>query len=281
MYSFFLGQEESFSMGESNLSALLETSYKLECGVILFCREGEANLSVESKQWEIHGNTIIVLIPDTILTLNGSTADFKVRYLAFSRPIFAEAVFRLDASFFWFLKKNPCHTHLDADNPLESVILRLFWMIYQEPGHLYQDVILKNQLQCFFLHLYDRCYQEFSAHLGEGGSRADEIFHQFINSVHTHCVDQKEVAFYANELCVSPRYLSAVTRQVAGESAKVIIDRHIILEIKVLLRTTELSVQEITTRLNFPNQSYLGRFFKKHTGESPIAYRNKRRQMEV
>ena len=108
-------------------------------------------------------------------------------------------------------------------------------------------------------------------------NRGEELFHKFINCIHAHYLDQKEVSFYANELCISPRYLSTITRQVAGESAKTIIDRHIILETKVLLRTTEMTVQEITNHLNFPSQSYLGRYFKKHTGESPIEYRMKRK----
>ena len=56
--------------------------------------------------------------------------------------------------------------------------------------------------------------------------------------------------------------------------AKEFIDRSVVLEIKMLLGSTELSVQEIAYRLHFPDQSYLGRFFKKHTGVSPTEFRN-------
>lgn len=136
-------------------------------------------------------------------------------------------------------------------------------------------MIVKNQLQCFFLNMYDKTRYSFSSRQQNGCNRGEELFHKFINCIHAHYLDQKEVSFYANELCISPRYLSTITRQVTGESAKTIIDRHIILETKVLLRTTEMTVQEITNHLNFPSQSYLGRYFKKHTGESPIEYRMK------
>ena len=93
-------------------------------------------------------------------------------------------------------------------------------------------MIVKNQLQCFFLNMYDKTRHAFPSHQRNGYNRAEEIFHKFINCIHTHYLDQKDVSFYANELCISPRYLSTIARQVTGESAKTIIDRHIILETK-------------------------------------------------
>ena len=65
-----------------------------------------------------------------------------------------------------------------------------------------------------------------------------------------------------------------IVRNIAHSSAKEFIDRSVLLEIKMLLQSTDLSVQEIAYRLHFPDQSYLGRYFKKHTGESPTEYRN-------
>ena len=95
--------------------------------------------------------------------------------------------------------------------------------------------------------------------------------------VHEYCSQEREVAFYADKLCISTRYLSTIVRSVARSSAKEFIDRAVILEIKMMLQSTDLSVQEIAYRLRFPDQSYLGRFFKKHTGESPTEYRNMRK----
>ena len=64
-------------------------------------------------------------------------------------------------------------------------------------------------------------------------------------------------------------------RNVTGNTAKGLIDHMVIVEIKNLLQTTDLSVQEIAYRLHFPDQSYLGRFFRKHTGQSPTHFRQK------
>lgn len=277
MNPFEIERGESFAMGESDLRKLLDSPYKIGYGMILFCYRGTANVSVDLNRWDIRQNTVTVLIPDTILTLNHCSEDFKVQYISFSKSLFDEAVFRLDPPFFRFVKDNPCYTHPASQEETVNVIIRLFWLIYLDRNNIYRDVIVKNQLQSFFFNMYDKTRSAFSSRQHNGYNRSEEIFHKFITCIHAHYLEQKDVSFYANELCISPRYLSTIARQVTGESAKTVIDRHIILETKVLLRTTEMTVQEITNHLNFPSQSYLGRYFKKHTGESPIEYRMKRK----
>ncbi len=264
-------------MGESDLRELLDSPYKIRCGLILFCRSGMADVSVNLVRCTLKPNTVTVLLPDTILTLNSSGEYFKVEYIVLSANLFDEAVFRLEPPFFRFILDNPCLVCPPDDRDALDAMIRMFWIIYKDRDNMYRDVIIKNQSQNFFLNMYDKNRHLFSSLQRNGYNRGEELFHKFIACIQTHYLDQKDVAFYANELCISPRYLSTIARQVTGESAKTLIDRHIILETKVLLRTTDMIVQEITNRLNFPSQSYLGRYFKKHTGESPIEYRMKRK----
>ncbi|MGN3984324.1 helix-turn-helix domain-containing protein, partial [Bacteroides fragilis] len=91
--------------------------------------------------------------------------------------------------------------------------------------------------------------------------------------VHEYCCSQRDVVFYAGKLCISTKYLTSICRSLTGHSAKKVIDDFTALEIKVLLQSTDLSIQEIADRLNFPDQSYLGRYFKRHEGVSPMEYR--------
>ena len=76
-------------------------------------------------------------------------------------------------------------------------------------------------------------------------------------------------------LCISTQYLTDICTAITGKSAKKLIDEFVLLEIKVLLQNTEFPIQEISNRLNFPDQSYLGRYFKRQMGISPSAYREK------
>ena len=139
----------------------------------------------------------------------------------------------------------------------------------------FRNQIAKNHLQSFMLDIYDKCYRYFDRQEIEGGSRQDEIFKNFIALVHENCISQREVTFYASKLCISTKYLTGICKSVTGEAAKKIIDDFAILEIKVLLQSTGLTIQEIADRLGFPDQSYLGRYFKRHEGMSPKEYQSK------
>ncbi|MCC8087769.1 MAG: helix-turn-helix domain-containing protein [Rikenellaceae bacterium] len=104
--------------------------------------------------------------------------------------------------------------------------------------------------------------------------RQEEIFHNFISLVKTNCRTKRDVEFYADKLCISPRYLSAVcTQTTLNKSAKRLIDQMAVFEIKILLETINMAVQKIAEVMNFPDQSYLCRFFKRYIGESPQSYR--------
>lgn len=88
-----------------------------------------------------------------------------------------------------------------------------------------------------------------------------------------HFKENKDVAFYADKLCITSKYLTMVIKETSGKSAKDWIVEYIILEIKALLKNTNLNIQEIAIKTNFANQSSLGRFFRKHTGMSLSQYR--------
>ncbi|WP_294632056.1 helix-turn-helix domain-containing protein [uncultured Bacteroides sp.] len=71
---------------------------------------------------------------------------------------------------------------------------------------------------------------------------------------------ERDVAFYAEELCISSRYLSCITKEIGQTTAKSFIDSFLILELKVALQSTDLSLKEIAEKYRFPGQSFFGRF---------------------
>ena len=81
------------------------------------------------------------------------------------------------------------------------------------------------------------------------------------------------MAFYAENLCITGRYLASVTSAVSGRSPKDEIDECLLREARILLTFSELSVQQISDKLHFPDPSHFGRFFKRMTGITPLAYR--------
>ena len=268
-------REPFISGTDENLSPVMHHLWKLEGGAIYFCRKGWAHATINLKDYEIVENTQVVLLPGTIIRINGCSSDFTASFFGFPKEMFMEACMRFEPIFFRFIKEQPCYVLPQENTGAINGLIRATTAIYNDRENRFRNQIAKNHLQSFMLDIYDKCYRYFGKHKIEGGTRQDEIFKSFVSLVHEHCASQREVSFYADKLCISTKYLTGICKAVTGDSAKKIIDEFAILEIKVLLQSTELTVQEIADRLVFPDQSYLGRYFKRHEGMSPKEYQSK------
>lgn len=267
--------EDSFFVGTINCSDMPHHLLKLEDACIFFCHSGEARIEIDLLEYDITPNTQIIFLPNSIINYSYASPDLSISYITFSNAFFQEATVRLDPSFFHFLKENPVVTlPVERTRTINGLIIALE-DLYKDKENCFRLQILRNYIQSFLLDIYDKTHRIFEQNRPEGISRQEELFKRFIQLIHKHCLNQREVSFYAQKMFITPRYLSAITQAVAGETAKNIIDKHVILEIKVLLESTDLSIQEIANRLQFPDQSFFGRYFKKHTSISPQYYRRK------
>ncbi len=103
-------------------------------------------------------------------------------------------------------------------------------------------------------------------------TRQKLIFQSFISNLSTHFRQERKLDFYAGLQCVTTKYLSSAVKQESGVSAHEWISDYVMIEARNLLCSGELSVQEVSDRLHFPNQSFFGKFFKSHEGISPLQY---------
>ena len=117
--------------------------------------------------------------------------------------------------------------------------------------------------------------KQLPAEYAEGNSRSEELYNQFLDAVEHYYNRYADVAFYAEQLNVSPRYLGQVTRQITGRSPKAIIDERITSEIETLITTTNKPLKDVAHLLGFSSQAHLSRFFKKRRGVSPTEYQRK------
>ena len=194
---------EPFVAGmDENLSPIMQRLWKLEGGAIYFCRSGWAHVTIDLKDYEIVENTQIVLLPGTIIRINGNSSDFTASFFGFPKEMFREACLRFEPIFFRFIKEKPCYTLKDESTGAINGLMRATTAIYNDRENRFRNQIAKNHLQSFMLDIYDKCYRYFDRQEIEGGSRQDEIFKNFIALVHENCISQREVTFYASKLCI-------------------------------------------------------------------------------
>lgn len=104
-------------------------------------------------------------------------------------------------------------------------------------------------------------------------SHKDETFIRLVALIEQHFRSERGVEFYADKLCLSPKYLSNLSKAVSGYTVQELVFKAIVREAISLLKNTQKSVLEISEELNFPNPSYFGTFFRKQTGMSPLQMR--------
>lgn len=271
--------EEQFVVGESDFAFFDNCAGRCDCGALLLCRGGSAYATINQSQGQVRRNTLIILLPGSVLMFSERTEDFRVTFCAFSFNLFSEASYRMDPSLFHALRDRPINyspTHIVEGM---TAWLQMAAYTYRDRGNIFRITIFKNRLQNLLLEVCDkiRRFSMKEPSTLDVTTRQTELFQRFVGLVHENSSQEREVTFYADRLCISTRYLSTIVRSIARASAKEFIDRAVMLEIKMLLQSTDLSVQEIAYRLHFPDQSYLGRYFKKHTGASPTEYRNNKK----
>lgn len=101
----------------------------------------------------------------------------------------------------------------------------------------------------------------------------DKVFHEFRTLLTHKFRENRSVQFYADNLKISTRQLNSICQKASGQNAKEIIDHYTIIELQVVLMYTHKSFQELVTEFHFPDQSYLNRYFKRHTGYSLSEFR--------
>ena len=141
----------------------------------------------------------------------------------------------------------------------------------------YSDIL--SGISRFSPHFFFYIYNHYKVNSLDSTATIDvhkkELTHKFFQLVMSNYKVNRSVTFYANSLCITPKYLTMVVKEVSGKSAKDWITEYMILELKGLLTNSTLNIQEIVEKTQFSNQSSLGRFFRRHTGLSPLQYRKK------
>lgn len=266
-----------FWYGQTNLSMFKEQPFRIDRGMILLCIKGNAVISTGIQQIDIIENSTSLFLPGMTFFLESSSEDFSVRTFTFSQELYNEIVISLPPSFSQYMHEIPAYKHPADSSTLKNV--RIFMdmasLVHEERNSSCATVLQRNLLQSYTLYVLE-CVSPFLSQSSKQYTRSEKIFHQFISLVYLHCRQHHHITFYADQLSITPRYLYNITFECSpGLSPKQLIDKQLMLEIKAFLYSSDLSLTEIAYQLNFPDQSYLCRYFKRHTGISPTIYRSK------
>ena len=244
---------------------------------LFVCSKGKVRFNINMREYEITENSIGIIMPGTIVSILDKTPDFQLHSLLVNLNFVADIPLTKD---FMGSRKDatspPQSYYIRSDNKEAEHILKYFDLLHAlrpKKSELHSDKIAKGILFSLF-YVYISIQQHHEEIIpDERTSRQDELTNRFFNLLRSNGMRERNVGFYADKMCLTPKYLSSLIKQTTKRSAFSWINMSTIIMAKILLKTKDHSVSQIAEELNFPNPSFFSRFFKKHTGMSPNEYR--------
>ena len=247
---------------------------RIDALLIALCTEGTGKIGIDLREYEIKKNTLIVIQPKNFIYLSNYSDDFKCSAVACSNHVVEDVLPKLTEILPLLMhhRTEPVSylSEEDACNILN------FYDFLRKKLRGPKTPFLKQKVMCMLqAALYEMMdiNLQHSTGIETQRTRKEEIMAKFILAVSEHFREERQVAYYAHKLFITPKHLSSVVKELSGRTAGDWIENYVVMEAKVLLKTTDRTIQEIAIYLNFANQSFFGKYFKHHTGMSPTAYR--------
>ena len=244
----------------------------------ILCHAGKAQFSFLGNTYTMEADDWVIWQMSSRISDALYSSDFNADFLLVDKEFLLEynpeKVWASKA--FVFIKKNPVF-HIDERG--KAMIEHNFLQIKRriaEP-HLFQKEILGRQLQIFLLDLWE-IYRNAMENIQQTDNSSALLFTRFMNLLPEYSKNQREVAFYADKLCVSAKYISEIVKKSSGHPASYWINGYAMQEILSLLKSPDLTFAEISQQMNFYNPAHFTRFVKNQTGDSPTELRLKQKQ---
>lgn len=237
------------------------------------CLRGSVKMQINTTEYIINENTLTTLLPGSICEVKEYSEDVLFEFLLFSIDFTYELKTPNDIDILESIGLSPLLklTKEQFDTLLEfhSFMIKQ----YKRANHSYRELLAQNLLSAFLTELCN-IYHEAEKDKIEITSRNEGLGRQFGKLLIENIRTERTVQFYADKMCLSPKYLSQLIKKVSGKPIMVWINDLTIVLIKSMLKTSNMSVLQISEELNFPNASFFGSYFKKHTKMTPIQYRD-------
>jgi len=242
---------------------------------VCVCLRGYADIEIDTRSYHFAKNCIIEVFPGQILACGIKSEDFTVAYFTFSHQMIDDVLYRLPAEFIGLLKETVMYQlpEIEREEIFQDSFIPIN-KVFTDLSNICRWEMILNLLHNFYLNLYSKVVlnKKISSHKLQR-KRKKELQDEFFSLIKEHTVN-RDVSFFAEKLCITPKYLSIVTKETTGSSAKDLIDKFAITELKLRLKSTSIPLKEIAAQLDYPCEAYLCKFFKKHTGITPSHYRN-------
>lgn len=277
IYDDFMMLDDNFDDEVPKGFTYVGTPVKLLFVTLIICLRGRMRIRVNLKEMIVEANNVLLIIPGSIIDMVVCEGDCRMAVM-----------------------------HIDNDKvahqPSVKILLQLRTIIKNESfitrfresamlqfveGYKMMRKVINDETLKFKNEAIEGCFQAMAAYwmseiefqsqfeAAPKITRNEQIFKHFLNLVQKNYMVHREVSFYADQICITAKYLGVVVAQVSGRRPLDWIRDYVILDAKAMLLSREYSIQQISQLLNFPNPSFFSKYFREAVGYSPSKYLNK------
>ena len=241
---------------------------------IVFCMDGYIKFNLGLNHIMISKNQLCIILQDQIIQITEVSPDFKAGFMVLRRNFFDSQNH--------FIETINLHNNLiqqpyfDLSGKEMQEYIQIFNRIKEkiaDTNHTYRMQIIQSYFQITFYNIYHLIVNRQNVPEKTVLDHNVAIYDRFIKMVEEHYRKEHSVKFYADKICLTPKYLSSVIYAVSGKHASDWIHEYIMLEAKALLKSTDMNLKNISEILHFCTPSHFGRFFKRYTGYTPKKYK--------
>lgn len=259
---------------EVNELPLPAESRKMGCILLALCLKGHAEYIVDTDKLIVHPNDLMIINEGQLTEDYKLSEDCSGIAIMLSQDFLQEIIEGINeiSSLFLFSRTHPI---LSLQPEEVNAIINYFQLLkekVQNKNHHFRKDTVRMLISSMIYDVSNAIYRIQHINI-KRQSRGEIILAKFIYLVEQNFKSERRVSWYAQKLCITPKYLSEIIKQVSHRTPNEWIDYYVTRELKVLLKNSGKSIKEITLEMNFANQSFLGKFFKEHVGMSPTEYR--------
>ena len=252
--------------------------------IAFYCEKGTLQFSIEGKMYHAKEGDLVACTPRNIIGLYMRSPDLQGKVICMGESLYDETmpgVFHIDPNWwkkFLYLRQNPVMHATEFQSKLFMAYFNLLKTYMEDSDNPYRQRIIKITSQAAAVEILHELENwnphEDVDHAKHEVSQKDRLFQRFIALLSHPANTEREVRAYAEQLLVTPKYLGAVCKEKSGRTAMDWITESTVTHIKYYLLQTDLTIKEISFKLDFPDVSFFCKYVKKHLGQAPLEYRN-------
>ena len=246
-------------------------------GLIVICTEGIAQFDYDGQQIRLHKDDLFLYMAHSVVTNFMSSSDFNCRQIWFSRGELwnINKYGEVSLSDLPYLKRHPIMHLTEDDVKLLDDYFQLLCRRMRDPSPVLYSNIVRSLVSTMMLEILSMMRRQEPENTVTTGVHRQRLANEFMRLVEQSDGRIRKVDDFANQLNITPKYLSTLLKETMNRRPSEMIHFYTLKAIEHRLRYTDMTMQEIANDLNFANASFFGKYFKEHTGMTPLDFRKK------